>query len=101
MLIQPYLSTARLEVTLTDIAGVAVTGATVTATVVDYAGTQIAGQTWPLTLSEVGSTGVYRGIFEHDWVVVIGQTVLAQILAVKTTQRKYEEHRCQVQVARS
>lgn len=46
---------------LVDIAGVAVTAATVTCTLKDAAGANLTGETWPFAMPHV-SAGTYRGV---------------------------------------
>lgn len=72
-------------VTLTDTNGVAVSGATVTTSLADTSDVPLTGQSWPLSLTEVGSTGVYTGTLQsplHN--IVRTQTVRATVVATKS-----------------
>ncbi len=79
----------RLDVTVTDPDGVAVTDATVTAAIKDAAGTLITGSNIDLT---GGTAGLYQGWMPKTLTVVSGTTYYIEIiLVVDGKQTKFKE----------
>lgn len=73
-----------ISVTVTNTAGAVVSGATVEVTLKDTSDVNVPGQSWPLSCSEVGSTGVYTGTIDSEISVVRTQTVVAVVTATKS-----------------
>lgn len=72
---------------LTDeIAGTAVTTATVTAQLEHPNGNTVTGETWPVTLSHV-SAGTYRGVASYAITAELGQRYHVEIVATVGTYR--------------
>lgn len=78
-------STATLSATVTDTAGDAVSGATVTVTIADRDGTALAtGE----TMTEAGSTGVYSYTIAYNLLPTVGQRYTATITAISGSNRR-------------
>lgn len=85
MLTAYHASTSVLSATLTDAAGTAVTGATVTVTITNKSGTALAtGQ----AMVEDGSTGVYEYTIADDLLPTASQKYSATITAVKDSNQR-------------
>jgi phage portal protein BeeE len=89
-----HLSTNRLTITLADVAGVAVTGATVTAAVVSQNGTAMTRNSGTplgaLTLNDADD-GTYTATVPHDLDVRAGERVRVEVSSVKAGVHRYAE----------
>ena len=69
--------------------GSGVSDATVTATVVkEQTYAEVSGQTWPVTLSYVAASTLYRGTLKDDMITVPEEKMIAQITADGGTNLK-------------
>lgn len=82
-----YLNTdhiIELETLTNGLTGAVINGATVTCTVYDADDTEVSGESWPVTLTEDGSTGTYRGALSDALSVSNTDRLTAKVTATSS-----------------